>query len=306
MLKACLILWISFFMVSCTSKKPPLGTAKNPIKIFFVPSVDAKMLADNSNILKSFLEKNTPYRYQISVPQSFIAVVEAFGTKRADVASMNTFGYILAHQKYGAQAKLTLIRHGESTYRSQFIVKADSPYKKLEDLAGKKIAYVDPASMSGYLLPLHSMKQRGVKAKDMVFSMKHDNVVTMVYTGQVDAGATFYSPPFKDTEGKLSIEDARRLVKTQYPDIEEKVRILELTGEIPNDPIVFRAGLPEEMKQVVIEAMGKFIETDEGKMTFVNMYGANGFKVASDDDYKGIKEMLASLGMDLQKIMGGK
>lgn len=306
-MKKCLLLvFVTLSFLGCTSKKPPLGTAKNPIKIFFVPSVDAKMLADNSRILKLYLENHTPYRYQISVPQSFIAVVEAFGTKRADVAAMNTFGYVLAHQKYGAQAKLTVIRHGDSTYRSQFIVKADSSFKKLEDLAGKKVAYVDPASMSGYLLPLHSMEQRGVKPKDTVFAMKHDNVVTMVYSGQVDAGATFYSPPYKDAEGKLQIEDARRLVKTQHPDVEEKVRILELTGEIPNDPIVFRAGMPEEMKQAVIEAMAKFVETPEGKQAFVNMYGATGFKVASDEDYKGVKELLTSLGLDLQKMMGGK
>jgi phosphonate transport system substrate-binding protein len=70
--------------------------------------------------------------------------------------------------------------------------------------------------------------------RESIFSMKHDSVITKVYLGEVDAGATFYSPP---TEGKM--EDARRLVLTQYPDVESKVRILELSEPIPNDPIVF-------------------------------------------------------------------
>ena len=54
--------------------------------------------------------------------------------------------------------------------------------------------------------------------------MKHDNVVTMVYQKQVDAGATYYSPPDKTGE----FLDARARYKNQYPDIFEKVKIIDL------------------------------------------------------------------------------
>ena len=50
----------------------------------------------------------------------------------------------------------------------------------------------------------------------------------MIYQGQVDAGATWYSPPLN---GK--IQDARKLVKTQYTDIESKVKIIHLTDPLP-------------------------------------------------------------------------
>ena len=66
------------------------------------------------------------------------------------------------------------------------------------------------------------LKQNHITPSSTVFSLKHDNVVTMVYQKQVDAGATFYSPPSK--EGL--IRDARILVKSQYPDVEEKIKIL--------------------------------------------------------------------------------
>src|SRR5690606_24481607 len=125
----------------CTTDRGEIGSEKNPIKLFFVPSVDAKVLEDNSKKFEEYLEKNTPYKFSVSVPQSYIAVVESFGTKRADVALINSSGYYKANKKYGAEARLTVLRNGAATYQAQFIARADGPIKTLKDLEGKKIAY---------------------------------------------------------------------------------------------------------------------------------------------------------------------
>lgn len=296
----------AFVGTACTKKNAELGTEANPVKLHFVPSVDAKVIEDNSKTFKTYLEKNTPYKYEVTIPQSYIAVVEAFGTKRADVAAFNTFGYILAHEKYGAEAKLTVLRHGLATYQSQFIVKAGSPIKSLEDLNGKKIAFVEPASTSGYLLPLKTLNEKGIKPKEVVFAGKHDNVVSMVYQGQVDAGATFYSPPHKNEKGEEEIEDARRLVLTQYPDVKEKVVILSLSEPITNDPVVFRKEMPEEMKNKIADAMVSFVGTDEGKAAFKAIYGITEVKKATDADYDAARAMLKSTGANAEELLNKK
>ncbi len=288
-----------FLSTGCTGKRAESGTADNPIKLYFVPSVDAKVIETSSQKLKDYLEKNTPYKYEISVPQSFIAVVEAFGTKRADVAALNTFGYALAHNKYGAEARLTVLRFGLATYQSQFIVRSDSKITKLEDLADKKVAFVDPASTSGYLIPLKTLKDKNIKPKETVFAMKHDSVVSMVYQRQVDAGATYYSPP-----GDGKIQDARRLVLTQYPDVEKAVKILDLSVAVPNDPIVFRKDLPEEMKTTITKAFKDFIKTPEGKKAFTDVYGATDFVDATDASYAPTIKMYKDLGVDLESMKG--
>lgn len=288
---------------ACTKKTAELGTQENPIKLHFVPSVDAKVIEDNSKVFKDYLEKNTPYKYEITIPQSYIAVVEAFGTKRADVAAFNTFGYILAHDKYGAEARMTVLRHGLATYQSQFIVKADSNIKKLEDLNGKKIAFVEPASTSGYLLPLKTLKEKGIQVKETVFAGKHDNVVSMVYQGQVDAGATFYSPPYKDESGVMKMEDARRLVLTQYPDVESKVVILSLSEPITNDPIVFRKDMPEEMKNKIVDTMISFVATPAGQEAFKAIYGITEVKKATDADYDAARAMLKTTGASAEELL---
>lgn len=298
------ILLAALVFPGCTRKEAELGSAENPIKLHFVPSVDAKVIEDSSAKFKSYLEANTPYKYEITIPQSFIAVVEAFGTKRADVAAINTFGYALAHKKYGAEARLTVIRHGADTYQSQFIVKAGSPIKSIADLANKKVAFVEPASMSGYILPQKTLNDQKIKLKETVFAGKHDNVVSMVYNGQVDAGATFYSPPTKDEKGVDTMEDARRLVLTQYPDVEKKVIILSLSASIKNDPIIFRKGLSDEMKDKIVNAMISFVDTADGKAAYKAVYGVTEVKKSTDADYSEVREMLDS--KDLAEMMQKK
>lgn len=299
MLKKLAVVTIILAAISgCTKKEYPIGSAENPVKLFFVPSVDAKLIEDKGQVVKKYLEENTPYKFQVSIPASYVAVVEAFGTARADVASLNTFGYILAYEKYGAQALVTVRRFGSDTYQAQIIAKADSPIKSVKDLAGKKFAYVDPASTSGYLLPAKLFKDEGIEPKDTVFANKHDNVVTMVYQGQVDAGATFYTPP---EEGK--IQDARRLVLTQYPDVEQKVKIVQLTQPIPNDPIVFRKDLPEEMKNKIADTLVAFVQTPEGKEAFHAMYGVTDVIRTTDAKYDSVREMLKALGKSANELM---
>lgn len=278
---------LSFSQLGCTTRKEPLGSAENPIKIHFVPSVEAKVLQDNSKKFKDFLERVTPYKYTITIPQSYITVVEAFGTKRANISAMNSFGYVLAHERYGAEARLTVLRHGSAFYKAQFIASTDSGIKQIADLHGKRVAFVDPASMSGYLLPLKTLQDQKVKPKETVFAMKHDSVVSMIYQKQVDAGATFYSPPIDGV-----IDDARRLVIQQYPDVTDKIKIIGLTPEIPNDPIVFRKDMPENMKLEITNALLDFIKTPDGRDAFNAMYSVTDLKLATDDDYKIVRSLL--------------
>jgi len=275
-----------------------LGTDDNPVKFFLVPSTDSKKLEDKGRILRAYLEKHTPYKYKIMVPASYVAVVESFGTKRADVASLATFGYLLAHEKYGAEARLVVLRFGQDKYKAQIIARTDGPIKKLEDINGRTFAFTDPASTSGYLMPNKLFKEKHIKPSRTVFLNKHDSVVTAVYQGRVDAGATFYSPP---EHGK--IQDARRLVATQFPDVEQKVKVVAYTSEIPNDPFIFRKDLPEDMKDKIAKGLEEFMKTEEGKSTLYDLYGVTGLKRTNDKNYDSVRTLLKETGKTANELM---
>ncbi len=291
------ILFAVSLLASCHFQKAKLGTTDNPIKIFFTPFVDSKVLDESSQDLKKFLEKDTGYKFEMSIPQSYIAVVEAFGSKRVDCAVINTFGYLLAHNKYGAEARLIVVRYGQSTYQGEFItLESNKKIHNLKDLAGQKFAFVDPASMSGFIVPTKMLKEAGIKLGETIFAQKHDAVVSMVYQGRVDAGAAFYSPPANG-----EIQDARILVRTQYPDVEKKIKVIALTEEIPNDPVAFRKDLPEEMKVKISQGFINYIKTSAGKEIMKKLLVTD-FKFGKDSDYDGVQKMLRELNLDLNKL----
>lgn len=292
------LVFSSVFLGGCF-KQAELGSKDNPIKLYFTPSVDSNTITTNSQDFLKFLEKETGYYFEAGIPASYVAVVEAFGSQRADIGVINSFSYLLANEKYGAEAKLKVIRHGLDHYEGQIIVRSDSGISKVEDLNGKKFAYTDPSSTSGYMFAKKLMMDHNVTPGEHVFAGKHDSVVTMVYQGQVDAGATFYSPPYPD--GTLG--DARGRVVAQFPDVADKVKILEKTEKIPNDPFVFRKGFPEKMTKDFISAVKKYIQTDKGKEVFKNIYSFEGIVETTDAEYDGFRKMVKTININPAELV---
>lgn len=287
-----------FLMASCTKNSAELGSKENPLKFYLIPAQDILTLTEQGQVLRAYLEKDLGMHVKLELPVNYVAVVEAFGSKRADVAILNTLGYVLAFEKYGAVAKLKLINRGREEYYGQIIARADGP-KTIRELNGKKFAFVDPASTSGYLLPQRLFKANNIKIKESIFAGKHDGVVTAVYQKQVDAGATFYTPPDADGTPK----DARWLVRTQYPDVYDKIKIIQLTDPIPNDPLVFRKDLPPELVNKIVDSMKRYVKTEEGAKVLKDLYHITDFKEASDKDYDRIREYLRDVGLSAQDFV---
>lgn len=294
-----LLLIPMFLLLTACQPAGDLGSRDNPVRLYFTPSVDAETIASNSREFIRFLEQETGDYYVSGIPTSYIAVVEAFGSGRADIGAMNSFGYLMANERYGAQAHLRMIRHGVDYYQGQIVVRAESDIHTIEDLQGKRFAFTDPASTSGYFFPLKMIRDAGVNLGNETFAMKHDSVITMVYQGRVDAGSTYYSAPGPDG----SIRDARQRVLTQFPDVEERVRILAVTDKIPNDPFVFRKDLPEDIRDRFIDAVKKFLATEEGRTIFRNIYSVEGLVDATDSDYDLLREMIRTIEIDTNRLL---
>lgn len=92
-------------------------------------------------------------------------------------------------------------------------------------------------------------------------------------------------------------------MKAQYPDIETKVTIIGMSDQIPNDPFIFRKDMPEEMKTKIIDAMMKFIETEDGQAAFKAIYGVTGLKLSTDADYNPLRETLKTVGKSAEDLM---
>lgn len=302
----------------------PTGTKENPFRIMFVPYVESQTITTHTDGLVDFLRKSLSQKLlgkdegfyiKASIPTSYVAVVEAFGTKRADLSSLTTFSYILAHdiKKYPTEAILSVDRYPDGmVYKGAIIARADSPIKRIEDLQGKKFAFSDPASTSGFILPSKLFKDKNIKLSESVFAGRHDNVVMMVHQKQVDAGAIYYSSPeIRNVNGKKQsfIRDARSLVSTQIPDVEKKIKIIGFTQEVPNEPWVLRSNIYSDpvqqanLKKAIQESIMEYVETPAGKELMQTLVRAEKVVPVTDAAYDGVRSILVELGIEAEKFV---
>ncbi len=124
--------------------------------------------------------------------QSNSAEIEAMRSGRLHVAGFSTGPTGFAVNMAGAvpfAAKGT--EAGFQGYQLLMLVKADSPYQKLSDLKGKKVAHTSPSSNSGNLAPLVLFPEEGLKPNEdykPIYSGGHDKTTLGVAAGDYDAG----------------------------------------------------------------------------------------------------------------------
>ena len=286
-----LFLFVLLFVFGCT-QKAELGTKRNPVKMYFVPSMEAGKIITSGKEIAQYLHEKTGYYFKVAVPTSYAAVIEAMGTKETDIAWLATFAYILAHEKYGAEVGLMTVRRGLKKYRGQFVARSDSKIDSLSDINGKVIAYTDAASTSGYIYPSALLKEKHIVPAKTMFAGGHPQAILAVYQGTADVGCTYWSPP--DENGIP--QDARLAVSDTYPDVLKKIKIVGFTDWIPNDTVTFRKGFPAEMKEKIIASLLEFAQTKNGKQVLNNLFNISDFVRADDSEYDVVRKTLKTLG----------
>jgi basic membrane protein A len=273
--------------------KEEIGTDARPLVNVFVPSGDTQKIVDGGKRLDALLKSKYGIVTQSSVATSYAAAIEALCAGKADIVWLATLSYVLAHDKCDAVLALISVRRGSSTYKGQILVRADSGINSIADLKGKKFAFTDPASTSGYLYPLGLLKKNGVDPKDLaeaVFTGSHNAAALALYKGSVDAAATFV--------------DVRDQLEKDFPDIKEKTKVLATTDPIPNDTITFRKDLPASIQKKFKEAMLDLVKTEEGKKIVYDIYEWDGAVEGDDALFEPVRQAAAAQGIQLQNWKG--
>ena len=243
-----------------------LGTSRNPVQMMFVPCGDAQVIVKGGQEVAELLKKETGLHFKTSVATSYAAVIEAMGAGKVDIGWLPTFSYVLAKDKYDIELLLIVQRFGSPFYRGQIMVRADSGINSLNDLQGKRFAFVDPASTSGHLYPKTLLLSKGFDPKTFfsktVFAGSHNAVVLSIYKGEVDGGAAY--------------DGSRAAVATSYPDVFEKIKVLAYTKEIPNDTVSVRKELPEGLKVKLRNGLKKISDSPKGSKILKRLYGISG------------------------------
>lgn len=212
----------------------------------------------------------------------YAGVVEAMRSSQIEFARIGPANYALAHRVMGSRV-VPFARdrddQGETGYYSVAFVKADSPFRRIEDLRGRSFAFADPNSASGFAFPAYFLRRGGFDPASFFgrtgFSGSHEQSVVAVLNGTFDAAATFWSNPRR---GNIQRMEEKGMIPAG------STRIVWTSPMIPNSPWVMRADLPEELRRDWAAAVFAMPERDPAAFA-VAASGATGVVPTRHEDY---------------------
>lgn len=313
-----------------------LGSEANPIQVYFVPSVEAQVITTGGEVMAAALKEATGLNFEVFVPTSYAATVEAMcAAPDRSMGFIPAAGYVIASDRCGVAVEAAAVRRGWNVYWAAYIVRRDSDIYTWGDLAGRSWAYPDAGSTSGFIVPSVELQAAGIEPGERVEAGGHNQVVQAVYSGEVEFGTTFFSPPVVpgapwrigdlaepydltvdesrlDADGNLfvgdiRILDARANIRETAPDVVDQVRILRLSAPIPNDTLSFGPDFSPELKAQIMEALYAFAQTDGWAQSIgsEDFYGWSGLAPITDAGYDPVRLQFEVLGLTEEDIFGG-
>lgn len=250
----------------------------------FFPAENAQGLQVSANDLARALSDRIHLPVRAYVALDYTALVEAMRSGQVEFGWLTPAPLVLAEHLFHAEIVLTQVRRGSPTYYGAIVVRDDSPARTLDDLRGKTIAWVDPQSTSGYVIPRYLLLERGIDPRtffrQQVFAGGHDSAVFAVQSGQVDAAAVWADPP-SDGTGAWT-----RFARSHAG---AALRPILYTPPVPSDAVAIDPRFGREHPLLVRDVRAALIavgNSDEGRALLKRLNGTDGFVPADPAQYE--------------------
>jgi phosphonate transport system substrate-binding protein len=231
----------------------PAFAQQMPSELVFaiVPAENAQGVTQRYGAFVDYLSKQLGVKVTLRIANDYAAVIEGQRAGNIHIASYGPASFARALMN-GAQITAfaqDVNLDGSKGYYAVFYVKADSPYKSIQDLKGKNLGLVDPNSTSGNNVPLYMLDKAGIKPNDffgkVVNTGSHENAVIALQQGTVDVATNWWND---EQESNLLRMARKNMVKA------EDFRILWKSDQIVNSPTAYLNNLPEPLKAKIRDA----------------------------------------------------
>jgi len=175
---------------------------------------------------------------ELRVANDWAGISVALATQQIDVAQMGPWGYVLAKKKGEAQAIGMLTIQGRDYYKAIVVARPDLKITHFpEDAKGLSMQMLDVGSTSGWLVPTHFLKSKGIDPKN--------------YFGKYAEGASAAAAQMATVNGQVDLAtgwDTHRNTMIRNGQITETSnRVVWESQPLPNEPVVIRSGFDPEM-----------------------------------------------------------
>jgi phosphonate transport system substrate-binding protein len=275
----------SSFAVSSPSPPSP-APANTPgiLRIGLIPERDLFAQRKAYQALATYLESKNPSlkRVQLVTTSTYAGILDDFKERGIDAAFAGSLIAILSADRFDAQVllKSESARPGGknlSTYTGVIFVRADSPARTLDDLAGKRLAGVR-TTMGGAVFPLYT-RGRMPQPFDIRWGGTHEDVLREVAEGAVDAGAV------KNT----------RLEAFERDHPGTTFRRLAESGPAPDNALLVRPDLDPATRDLLVRTLQSMSDEPEGQRVLAGL-GFRRFLPCTLGEYAPLYAMIDRLG----------
>jgi phosphonate transport system substrate-binding protein len=190
----------------------------------------------------AYLEKKLDMPVEFEFSTDYTSVIEAIEAKKAHIAYLSPFSYVLASKKHDITPIATLGEDGKpSMYHSVIFTNPGTGINTIADLRAKSksltLCFADPASTSGHLIPRAYLTTIGLNPdsafKQVIFAGSHPASILSVASRKIDIGCS-------TTEyGIQKLERAGELKPGE-------IKVLWQSDPIVSSPIVARNDLNKD------------------------------------------------------------
>jgi phosphonate transport system substrate-binding protein len=188
-----------------------------------------------------------------------------------------------------------LEKDGTVYYVAVMLTRRDSGITSIEQMKGHALAWADPNSASGYLIPSASLRRQGIDLADGAYFSRtgfaggHEQGVIAVLNRQYDACVTWTSGQGDIAEG-YSRGALRGMVDRGMLKMSD-IAIIWRSGRLPNGPWGIRSALPPALKATFTDFMLDLPKSHKDVYDAVEQGSGVGYVPATMDLYKDIIEL---------------
>ena len=186
-------------------------------------------------------------------------------------------------------------KDGSIFYIAVMVVRKDSGITSIDGMKGHSLAFTDPNSASGYLIPSVTLRAKGIDLEDgkyfsrVGFSGGHEQGVVAVLNRQYDACVVWTSGQGDESTG-FSRGVLRSMVDKGMLKMAD-VTIIWRSIQVPNGPWTVRSALPTGLKQAFRDFMHDLPVSHKDIYDSIEQGTGVGYEDATLETYKDMIEM---------------
>ncbi len=261
--------------------------AAQELKFGFTPVLGEAEMRAEFEPLMTYLSEAIGQKVVLYIAKNYGDLRTQMEAGTVVIGSFSPFAYVDAARGGKIRIIAQSILEGSATYRGLIVARKESGLKTVAELEGKRFAFVDPKSASGYVYPRAMLIEKGVTPerffKETIFAGGHDKVIAAVLEGRADAGAIY--------DGALGVAKAKGAAT-------EHLAVLSSTDPIPHDAIAVRVGLDEALSIKIRTALVDLDKSEAGRKVIANSKKKlTGHVIAEDSLFDVVRRTAKIAGM---------